>query len=153
MNSQPMKAFAVVALATVVGLTAGCGSSENTGEELPPPTECQKRLLAIGRAYVDATASNGKPPQSVKDLTPFLKPIGKPEELLKSPDDNQNFVIVYGSNLIGLKATGSDRPIVAFEKTGTGGKRNVLRGSRETFIMSESELRSAKYPEGFKLPF
>jgi hypothetical protein len=134
-------------------MACGCGAPSHTGEEVPPPTEAQKRLLIIGDAYVRATAKNGKPPQNLNDLLPFLKARGKPDELLRSPDDNQNFEIVYGSNLIGLKVTGSDVPIVAYERAGKGGQRNVLRGDRETLLMSESELRSAKYPDGYKPPF
>ena len=139
--------------AFTLSAVAGCGTTATTGEEKPPPTEAQRRLIAIGDAYVRATAKLNRPPNNVNELIPFLKPIGKPEELLKSPEDNQNFEIVYGSMLIGSKATGSEMPIVAYEKSGKDGKRNVLRGVSDTLLMTATELKSAKFPDGYRLPF
>lgn len=136
-------------------LVCGCGNSANT-DDASPPNEVQKRLLAIGDAYVRATAEKGKPPQSINDLTAKLKlrkDLGKPEDMLRSPDDGQNFEIVFGVNLIGLKETGSDLPIVAFERTGKDGRRHVLRGDRDVQSLSESEIRAGKFPPGYKPPF
>ena len=153
MNSQRLRLFFAFALPLACWCAAGCGSAANNGEDAPPPTECQKRLIAIGKAYVGASAKNNRPPRNAADLLPFLKEAGKPDELLKSPDDGQNFEIVYGSSILALKETGSDVPIVAYERTGKNGQRNVLRGNRETLLMSESELKSGKFPEGYKFPF
>ena len=153
MNSQFVKRLFAFALALVCWCAAGCGNSTNTGEDAPPPTECQKRLIAIGKAYVGASAKNNKPPANVGELLPFLKEAGKPDELLKSPNDGQNFEIVYGCKILAIKETGSDVPIVAFERTGKNGERNVLRGNRETLLMSKSELKSGKFPDGYKFPF
>lgn len=153
MPLNPMRFVTASLFLFACGLVAGCGQTIITGEEKAPPTEVEKRLLAIGDAYVRATAKLQKPPANVNDLMPFLKQVGKPEELLKSPEDNKNFEIVFGSNLIGQKATGTEVPIVAFERTGKDGKRNVLRGDRETLLMTEAELRSAKFPDGYRLPF
>jgi hypothetical protein len=150
---------AFLTIASCCGM-AGCGSDGTSPKELPPPTECQKRLLIIGDSYVRITQKLNRPPNNLTELTLALRDYaraqgsaGKVEDILKSPDDGQPFEIVWGVMLLQMKERGSDVPIVAFEKTGTNGQRNVLRGNRETLIMSERELRSAKFPSGYKLPF
>jgi len=138
---------------------AGCGNGEPQFKEEPVPTECQKRLRIIGDTYVRATQKLNRPPNNMTELMQSLKdymkaqPSLKLEDVLKSPEDGQPFEIVWGVQLLQLKERGSDMPIVAFEKIGKNGERNVLRGNRDTILMSESELRSAKFPSGYKFPF
>jgi hypothetical protein len=139
---------------------AGCGNGEPQFKEEPVPTECQKRLRIIGDTYVRATQKLNRPPNNLSEFMPTLKDYvkaqpsaGKADEILKSPNDGQLFEIVWGVMLLQLKDRGSDVPIVAFERVGANGERNVLRGSRETLLMSERELRSGKFPDGYKPPF
>jgi hypothetical protein len=128
---------------------AGCGS--RTPEA--PPSEIEKKLDAIGDAYLRATVRLHKPPQNLDDLLPSLQEFGNPDDLLRSPDDNQPFEIVWGVELRRLKARGSDIPIIAFEKVGKDGKRHVLRGRSEVLRLTTGELKSARFPDGYNFPF
>ena len=42
---------------------------------------------------------------------------------------------------------------VAFEKTGKDGKRYALRGMNTVVQLTEAELKSSVFPEGYKFPF
>jgi hypothetical protein len=144
---------AAVLGAFVAGLIAGCGST-TTYDSPTPPSETQKRLNSLGDVYLRSTMRHNRPPKSLLDLAQTLKDTQmKADDVLKSADDGQPFEIVWGVDLRSLQATGSDIPIVAFEKTGKDGKRHVLRGRSEILLMTESELRSGKFPDGYKLPF
>jgi hypothetical protein len=61
--------------------------------------------------------------------------------------------IVYSVELKGLKVTGAQLPIVAFEKSGKDGKRYALRGMNTVVQLTEAELKSSVFPEGYKFPF
>ena len=127
----------------------GCGSIAT--HELPSPTEAD--LLKIGGAYARATAKLGRPPTNRKELIPFLDPKLPASQIFRSPNDGEDFEIVWGVELRELKAQGNDVPIVAYEKRGKEGKRYVLRGRSEALVMSEGELKSAVFPAGYKFPF
>jgi hypothetical protein len=130
-------------------LTAGCGKSS------PPEytTPIERNLEHIGNAYLYATNRLTRPPQNLDELMPELKKQGSPDELLLSPNDGEKYEIVWGVELRGMKATGSDIPIIAYEKKGKGGTRYVLRGRREVLQMSASTLKAAKFPSGYQFPF
>jgi len=133
---------------------AGCRSSVKTALDAPAARNLEK----IGDAYLRATQQKDKPPQGLDDLLPALKEqttkeSSRPEDLLRSPNDDEKYEIVWGVELRRMKATGNDVPIIAFEKRGKDGQRYVLRGQKEVLLMSESQLRSATFPEGYKLPF
>lgn len=132
-------------------LALGCNRGGNV--ERDPPTPTERQLESIGDAYVRATIKLDHPPGSLTELMPWLKEQGNPEEILRSPNDGQNFEIVWGVELRRLKARGSDIPIIAYERLGKDGTRHVLRGRSEVLRMSESELRSAKFPDGYSFPF
>lgn len=135
-------------LALCFAFLVGCGGGDKpSAPQITDPTHLA--LEKIGDAYIRA---NG-PPKSKADLLPILKHFGKPDEVLKSPNDGQEFIIVYGVELRMLKATGNDVPVVAFEKSGKGGKRYVLRGRNSVSQLSDSELRAATFPAGYKFPF
>jgi|GEM_PF-283481 len=132
-------------------LALGCNRTNNV--ERDPPTPTERQLESIGDAYVRATIKLDHPPGSLPELMPWLKEQGNPEEILRSPNDGQNFEIVWKVELRRLKARGSDVPIVAYERLGKDGTRHVLRGRSEVLRVSESELKSAKFPDGYQFPF
>jgi hypothetical protein len=154
MDSRIVRLSAGFFLFAVSAFMSGCGSGTTIVEPTIPPSESQRRLNAIGDAYLRSTMRLNRSPKSVQEITQGLKDQGlKPEDVLKSPDDGQPFEIVWGTDLRGMKATGSDVPIIAFERTGKDGKRHVLRGRSEIVLMSESEIRSGKFPDGYQPPF
>ena len=125
----------------------GCGGSQKESSLPTDPTYLA--LEKLGHAYIRIDP----PPQQTAELAAALKSFGKPEEILKSPNDGHEFIIVYGVKLQMLKATGNEVPVVAFEKFGKDGKRYVLRGRNGITQLTDDELRDAKFPDGYKLPF
>jgi len=71
---------------------------------------------------------------------------GDPEQYLRSPRDNQPYVIIYGSP---LDSDGRDI-ILAYEKDGLDGKRYVITLSRDVKLMTDEEFAGAKFASGLK---
>ena len=124
----------------------GCG-----GEKIEPITTDATviALDKIGSAYIRGTP----PPKTKADLLAIFKLCNHPKELLISPSDKQEFIIVYGVELKGLKVSGAQLPVVAFEKSGKDGKRYVLRGMNTVVQLTEDQLKSSVFPEGYDFPF
>jgi hypothetical protein len=129
---------------------AGCGAP--AGAPVPKDDPARESLEHIGDAYGRATFGLNRPPANLKELQPYLKEQGDPAKLLRSPNDGEDFVIVWGVELRQLKARGNDVPIVAFEKTGKGGQRYVLRGRSDVVLMTDVQLKAATFPPGYSPP-
>jgi hypothetical protein len=125
-------------------LAVGCNSTPTERERPPASTHLKK----IQQAYVQATTSLGRPPGNLEELTPFLKRVGDPAELLRSPDDGENFVIVWGVDVRAAPA-GKSFPVIAYEKRGAGGRRYVA-GFRQISRMTDEEFRQANFPPGHR---
>jgi hypothetical protein len=149
MLAWQVKSPGVHGLLFVAFCAGGCGSTATP--EAPSATDAS--LQRVGGAYIHATQKLGRPPKDRKELVPFFDPKIPAAEIFRSPDDGEDFEIVWGVDLRQLKATGNDVPVVAYEKRGKDGKRHVLRGSAQTSVMSEGELKSAKFPDNYKFPF
>lgn len=128
-------------------LLIGCAESEKPSAITTDPTIIA--LDKLGGAYIRGTP----PPKTKAELLAIFKSCNHPKELLISPSDGQEFIIVYGVELKGLKVMGAQLPIVAFEKTGKDGKRYALRGMNTVVQLTEAELKSSVFPEGYKFPF
>lgn len=124
----------------------GCG-----GEKIEPLTTDPTviALDKIGGAYIRGTP----PPKTKADLLAIFKLSSFPKELLISPNDGQEFIIVYDVELKGLKVSGAQLPVVAFEKSGKDGKRYALRGMNTVVQLTEAQLKSSVFPDGYKFPF
>lgn len=129
----------------LIVMLAGCGSEDKPSTITTDPTIIA--LDKLGGAYIRGT------PKTKAELLSIFKSCNHPKELLISPSDGQEFIIVYSVELKGLKVTGAQLPIVAFEKTGKDGKRYALRGMNTVVQLTEAELKSSVFPEGYKLPF
>jgi hypothetical protein len=132
--------IAVLALS----LCAGCGA--------PPEREVsgpRKSLRAINTAYMRATDKLNRGPANLKELLPYLKEQGEPDQLLRSTDDGQEFVIIWGVDHRNVAAAKKSATVLAYEKTGQGGKRYVLRASA-VLHMTDEEFRQAPFPPGHK---
>jgi len=128
-------------------MLVGCGSGDKPSAITTDPTIIA--LDKLGGAYIRGTP----PPKTKAELLAIFKSCNHPKELLISPSDGQEFIIVYGVELKGLKVTGAQLPIVAFEKSGKDGKRYALRGMNTVVQLTEAELKSSVFPEGYKFPF
>ena len=109
--------------------------------------ESSSNLMAIFRAYKAATDKKGQAPTKRADLLEFLNEAGDPEKILRSPDDGEEYVIHWGVNL-----ESTDALVVAYEKTGRGGRRYVLRG-HVVFSLTDEELKKVPFPPGYAAPF
>ena len=127
----------------------GCGPSRPTVERTPTRVNLER----LGAAYSRASQALHRPPVNQEELLPFLKQQGNPEEILRSTNDGQDFVIVWGVDSVTFKGKGNEVPVIAYEKSGKDGIRHVLRAPHEIFLLSEAELRAATFPAGYTLPF
>src|SRR4051794_35680372 len=57
-------------------------------------------LIALARIYARAQQQLGRPPRSADELRPYAKGDVDLEKLLVSPNDNQPYVVVWGTNLL-----------------------------------------------------
>jgi hypothetical protein len=139
----------------------GCGSS--TTGKIPPPSYF--RLKTIGLAYAKATESLERPPKNKEELMQFLKfeadpenpqsteKVWQPDDILRSTSDGEEFVIHYGADFRDYNdsRTPANIPVLAYEKHGRDGKRQVLR-LRWVTVMTDDELANLKFPTGYHAP-
>jgi hypothetical protein len=149
----------VVCLLSFLGL---CGCSSTTGK---PQPQSFFKLKLIGKAYARATDELGHPPQNKEELMKFLKPERDPdstettdnlwtaEQIMRSPTDNEEFVIHYGVDFREYDDAKSPAhvPVLAYEKNGKDGKRQVLR-YRWPREATDEELANMKFPKGYQAP-
>jgi len=128
-------------------LAAGC-SSESTA---PKPQEpIQVHLLAIGTAYIKTAQKLGRPPKNVADIRPALQEAGDPDQLLRSPIDGEEFVIIWGINPFDVPPSDKGLPVLVYEKKGKDGKRYVLQLPTLVVAKTDEELKKAYFPGDHK---
>jgi hypothetical protein len=123
----------------------GCSSKPTQIEE----NTAAPRLRKIMQAY-DIAIYKGKIPQNADDLKPFLlelAPNDNPEEILRSPNDNEPYEVVWGTNLDRIEER---NVVVAYEKTGVNGVRYVITNERIVKTMTDDEFRQANIARGKK---
>jgi hypothetical protein len=119
-----------------------------------PVSESEQNLSKIGRAYMLAMGGLKRAPQNAAELTPYLKELGESSSCLRSPEDGEEYVIIWKikPDEMAPRGSGPDRqfPVLAYEKKGSGGKRYVLMVPNRIQLLSEDELRNAYFPGGHK---
>jgi hypothetical protein len=142
---------------------AGCSSSDP-----PKPIDPSERnLRAIYWAYKQAEMKAERPPKSMAEIEPYFAESEDIASCLISPNDKQRYVIVWGTSAkigpttVGVtpanspaKSVGSPNipqfPIIAYEKTGSDGKRYVIDILGLVSHLSDDEFRLARFPSGHK---
>jgi len=128
----------------------GCGSSE-----APPVVaaggESYLHLRTIKSAYANATKALNRPPQNLDELMPFLKKAGDPAKTLRSPDDGEEYKILYGVDIFDVHREDGKLPIIAYEQRGKDGMRYVLEGNNVR-RRTDEEFKQALFPPGHKAP-
>jgi len=125
---------------------AGCGPS---GGVDGPVDASRQNLQKIGVAYAQATTRLKRPPKNLSDLLPSLKEQGEPAEILRSPDDGEEYVILWGVDFRWPPPGQRDPSVVlAYEKRGKAGKRHVLRLPTRVVLMTDDELKKTEFPPG-----
>lgn len=133
-------------------LLSGCGST--SPEALQEDTAAS--LRGLGQAYGQFTLAMGRPPQSEREFRAYLTKVkpGAAEALLKSPRDGQPFVIVWGFDVRrqGAGAEGGNKQtaeaagaIYIYERQGSAGQRFVLFTHGGVQLLTEAELRAARF--------
>ena len=84
-----------------------------------------ENLSKIRGAYEEAVARLGRPPRNLNELTPSLRKVGDPGELLRSRT-GEPYEIVWGVNPRKFSQKASFPGIIAYEKTGVNGKHYVV---------------------------
>lgn len=144
----------------VVGVfTALCGGC-STQQTQTPNDATSENLRKVARAYVAASTALQRPPQNAADLTAQLKESGDSDAILVSPRDREPFIVLWGVPLTALTAKPPGEgvpmnarfPVLAYEKTGVGGKRYVLQAPTRVVEMTDAELREAYFPAGHQPP-
>jgi hypothetical protein len=132
-----------------LSLLVGCGAKAPVDVA---SNQSAQNLLHIWAAYSLAGSQSQRPPQSREDLIPFLKKVAgdvDPASILRSPDDNEDYVIVWGVNFLEIaKARGNMNIVLAYEKRGKNGKRHVLKPQSQVLVLSDDEFRSSAFPVG-----
>jgi hypothetical protein len=133
--------------ATLVAAGGGCfGGPVKT--ELPKP---DANLNLIANAYTDAVQPNGNGPADLEQLKKAIANItrvvgGNPDEVLVSPNDGLPYVIVYNAKL-----RGGDAPsVIAYERKGKDGKRQVVDLRRLPYYVTDDEFKKFKFPASHK---
>ena len=130
----------------------GCGSSRTREQKSEPSLE---RLIAIRRAYIEATRDLEHPPKDVGELKPYLKGGADLAMLLRSPNDGQEYTILWRvdiNTLPPLETTSANVfYVLAYEKQGKDGKRWVT-GFRRARQMTEDDFKDAPFPPSYKAP-
>jgi hypothetical protein len=132
----------VLVLAGLPGLP-GCSAK-------PPPPQTADHLRKILQAFDLANYEKRRGPKDEDELKVYLKQlegVQDPDQWLRSPNDGQPYEIIWGVNLMDetdIKA------IVAYEKQGVAGKRQVITVARIVREMSDAEFSEATFATGKK---
>jgi hypothetical protein len=134
--------FAGAAVLVIVALI-GCGSrGQQTG---PTPTNDANNLRGIIRYYMLATRDLGRPPQNIDELKATLAgAVEDPSPYFRSNRDGQEYVVVWGLQLQELPLD----TILAYERTGAGGKRMVVNLDGVAREVTPEEFAKLKFPKG-----
>lgn len=147
-----MLALRLFALALAAALVCGCGGSD----ALESPTAA--RLKGLSLMYMDhIVAKNGNTPANEAELKKHMRTVDaiqlslagfsrdKLDDAFVSLRDNEPFVVIYNVNAGTLGA--KDGPVIAYEKTGVGGKKLVVNVSAQLSYVSEDRLQEMLKPK------
>jgi hypothetical protein len=126
-------------IAVVVLLLGALGCSGATTSANIDPTK--DRLSKIARVYLTSETELKRPPQNIDDLKPIADKRGFGDEIWKSENDGQPFVIVWG---VDIKKPGAVPAILAHEKEGRGGRKWAVDVMLSPHHMTDEELNLAK---------
>ena len=128
-------------------LLAGCGDKTPVYDD--KTIQAAGQFGKIAAAYKEAYQRNRKPPASAEDLKPFLKRHGDPDALLTSLIDGKQVVIVPGPPP-DTPAEEGEKPIIAYEQNGAGGKRMTVDTRGTIVFYTNAEFARIKFPGGHK---
>jgi hypothetical protein len=134
------------AAVSLLPLAGGCTQS-GSGED-----ETTTDLRQIGRAYGVILGGKNRPPKDIEEIRQVLSELHTDglnppaEEVLTSPRDKEQYVVIMGANL----GAGKSGDILAYEKKGADGKRYALDMSYEIRQLTDDEFANASFAQGHK---
>lgn len=123
---------------------AGCSGSTQG----PPQAAGRAALARVVEAYGKTQDHLKRPPRNLEELRPHLG--GSADELLRSPEDGEPYVILWDVDVRTPSLTGSTLPLFIYERKGTNGRRfaaDVMLGLPH---LTEAEFRAASFARGHK---
>ena len=131
--------------------TCGCGA----GPKNVPIDKTRSRMQAISGAYMAATMKKNRAPAKTDDLLPFLGDATTSEEqkreTLRSDNDGEEFVIVWGVDLRKMGQDGLSRDVImVYEKQGKSGQRYVLKPPADIFVIPDDVFKKSQFPKGHR---
>lgn len=141
-NSAGHRRWALAAVLIACAAT-GCGRKIQVADETE--SKSQEALRAVAAAYNAALAKRGKPPAGPDDIVPFLPKGVSPEDALRSPQDDQPFVIIWGADP--RKGMDVNPLVIGYEAQGKNGRRMVFT-AMGVFTMTDARFKEARFPEG-----
>jgi len=149
-----MRIGAASSVLLVFVLQLGC-----SGPARLPADRVKEQLGQIYKAYQLADKELRHPPKNEAEFKPFLAKVNTSEAALQSVGDGKPFVIIWGA-ITGTKAMalakplgeGGDSfpPILAYEQTGTPGKRHVLFATGQMTFFDEKQFSGATFMNNHK---
>jgi hypothetical protein len=135
-----------VLLLAVLGLL-GCAGNADT-----PRSPTEERLYKLGKAYAQASHRLERAPRDFDEIKADVDGAAT-DELLRSANDGEPFVILWGVDFLKLPP-GRDDPftVAAYEKRGANGRRYVLRFPLSVVAMTDDEFLRAVFPPGHVPP-
>ena len=118
------------------------GQRQNSAED---------RLVSIAAVYAQCLAQ-GKLPETPDDLKAFAKDDASFQEMMRSPNDNEEFVVMWKTNFHQLPPSGSNLPVLAYERKGNAGKRYVIKYPTQVQLLTNEEFRKCQFPPGHTPP-
>src|SRR5262249_53227668 len=109
MRWPPIRVIPAFVLGVVGVALAGCGPRVVEKETTDHGGD---NLFALSRIYSAAQRTLGRPPRNAEELRPFAKDVGDLDQLLVSPNDQQPYLIAWGTD---LNSSPDPLTVVAYE--------------------------------------
>ena len=135
----------------LVLLLLGCAGCSAKPVVVQETDAARAHLIKLVAAYTQANEHLRRGPRNLDELRPHLKNVDATDAVLRSPNDQEPFVIHWGVDVLSDSAAAAPL-VLAYEKRGKDGKRYVATTLRTTHVMTEAEFRQAGFPKGHKPP-
>jgi hypothetical protein len=123
-------------------LVIGCSPASKHGEL----KQEEQAIVNVALAYRDASNGLQRGPASEKELKPYLKKYGDPDQLLVSPSDGQPYQITWGLTPMRPTKSAVGHRFLVYEKTGKDGKRYAVDLMLKHYHLNATEFANLQGP-------